>query len=60
MDWIIAGFVGSGCCSGLKEDCILFSIFLDLEPWILINAIVDQEQIGRRYRRKGHSRGRSW
>ena len=45
---------------GLKEDCILFSIFLDLEPWILINAIVDQEQIGRGYRRKGHSRGRSW
>ena len=57
MDWIIVGIVGSGCCSGLKEDCILFSIFLDLEPWILINAIVDQEQIGRGYRRKGHSRG---
>ena len=39
---------------------ILFSIFLDLEPWILSNAIVDQEQIGRGYRRKGHSGGRSW
>ena len=37
-----------------------FSIFLDLEPWILINAIVDQEHIGRGYRRKGHSRDRSW
>ena len=60
MDWIIAGFVGSGCCSELNEDCFFFSIFLDLEPWILINAIVDQEQIGRGYRRKGYSRGRSW
>ena len=43
VDWVIAVFVGSGCCSGLKEDCILLSIFLDLEPSTLINAIVDQE-----------------
>ena len=35
-------------------------MFLDLEPWILSNAIVDQEQIGRGYRRKGQSGGRSW
>ena len=24
MDWVIAVFVGSGCCSGLKEDCIFY------------------------------------
>ena len=59
VDWVIAVFVGSGCCSGLKEE-ISFSVFLDFGPWILINAIVDQEQVGRGYRRKGHSRGRSW
>ena len=35
-------------------------MFLDSEPWILINAIVDQEQVSRGNRRKGHSRGRSW
>ena len=26
VDWVIAVFVGSGCCSGLKED-IIFYIF---------------------------------
>ena len=26
VDWVIAVFVGSGCCSGLKED-YLFYIF---------------------------------
>ena len=39
---------------------IVFSIFLDLEPLILMNAIVDQEQVSRGNRRKGHSGGRSW
>ena len=39
---------------------IVLSIFLDLEPWILINAIVDPEQVSKGNRRKGHSRGRSW
>ena len=38
----------------------LFSIFLDLEPWILINASIDPEQVSGDYRRKGHSGGRSW
>ena len=27
MDWHIAVFVGSGCCSGLKEDCIFFFLY---------------------------------
>ena len=32
MDWVIAVFVGSGCCAGLKEDCIFFIFgFLTLE-----------------------------
>ena len=34
---------------------IVFSIFLDFGPWTLRNAIADQEQISRGYRRKGHS-----
>ena len=38
----------------------VFSIFLDFGPWILRNAIADQEQVSRGDRRKGHSRGRSW
>ena len=58
VDRVIAVFVGSDCCSGLKEDWI-FSIF-GFGPWILINAIVDQEQVSRGDRRKGHSEGRSW
>ena len=62
VDWIvdrvIAVFVGSDCCSGLKEDWI-FYIF-GFGPWILINAIVDQKQVSRGDRRKGHSGGRSW
>ena len=45
---------------GRRRIWILFSIFLHFGPWILINAIIDQEQVGRGYRRKGHSRGRSW
>ena len=61
MDWIvnrvIAVFVGSGCYSGLKEDFIFY--ILDFGPWILRNASIDQEQVSRDYRRKGHSRGRS-
>ena len=24
VDWVIAVFVGSGCCSGLKEDSIFY------------------------------------
>ena len=24
LDWVITVFVGSGCCSGLKEDCIIY------------------------------------
>ena len=24
VDWVIAVFVGSGCCSGLKEYCIFY------------------------------------
>ena len=24
VDWVIAILVGSGCCSGLKEDCIFY------------------------------------
>ena len=65
MDWIvnrvIAAFVGSDGCSGLKEDCIFrFSIFLDFGPGTLRKASIDQEQISRDYRRKGHSGGRSW
>ena len=24
VDWVIAVFVGSGCCSWLKEDCIFY------------------------------------
>ena len=24
VDWVIAVFVGAGCCSGLKEDCIFY------------------------------------
>ena len=24
VDWVIAVFVGSGCCSGLKEDLIFY------------------------------------
>ena len=39
---------------------ITFSMFLDLGPWILRNAIADQEQVSRADRPKGHSRGRSW
>ena len=39
---------------------MVFSIFLDFGPWILRNAIADQEQVSRGDRRKGHSRGRSW
>ena len=62
MDWIvnqvIALFVGSGCYSGLKEEFILY--IFGFRPWILINAIVDQEQVSRSDRRKGHSGGRSW
>ena len=27
MDWVIAVFVGSGCCSGLKEDCIFYFLY---------------------------------
>ena len=46
MDWIvdrvIAVFVGSDCCSGLKEDWIFY--ILGFGPWILINAIVDQSK----------------
>ena len=38
---------------------ILFSIFLDFGPWILRNAIADQEQVSRGERRKGYSGGRS-
>ena len=62
MDWIvdrvIAVFVGSGCCSGLKED---YSFYI-FGFWTLNlrNAIVDQEQVSRGDRRKGHSGGRSW
>ena len=37
-----------------------FLCFLDFGPWILINAIVDQEQVSRGNRRKGHSGGWSW
>ena len=25
VDWVIAVFVGSGCCSGLKEDFIFYT-----------------------------------
>ena len=54
VDWVIAVFVGSGCYSGLKEDSIFI---LDFGPWTLRNAIADQEQVSRGYRRKGHSGG---
>ena len=42
------------------EGGFFFLYCLDFGPWILINAIVDQEQVSRGYRRKGHSGGRSW
>ena len=61
VNWVIAILVGSGCCSGLKEDYV-FYIF-GFGPWllrILRNAIVDPEQVSRGDRRKGHSGGRSW
>ena len=55
VDWVIAVFVGSGCCSGLKED--LFSIFLDFGPWTLRNAIADQEQVNKGLQAEGAKQG---
>ena len=45
---------------GRRRIWIFFSMFLDLGPGTLRNASIDQEQISRDYRQKGHSRGRSW
>ena len=45
------------------EGGFYFLYFWILGPWtlrILRNAIIDQEQVSRGDRRKGHSGGRSW
>ena len=28
VNWVIVGFVGSGCHSGLKEDCIFYFLYV--------------------------------